>query len=164
LLSSTTYSEELLLHLRSARAAVRRWNGGIRAGSAPLACSSSDAVRERSPTTARFCECGGRLRYRDARRHSMPGLRQGHRWVCESCSAIKTRWEAATPEERERERAQSRRASAKYRGRIRAIIAEAKNQPARTVAAAFRRVPWTSTMSVARRSSRSPKRFSAPMG
>ena len=67
--------------------------------------------------------------YRDARRHSMPGLRQGHRWVCESCSAIKTRWEAATPEERERERGQSRRASAKYRGRIRAIIAEAKNQP-----------------------------------
>lgn len=59
----------------------------------------------------------------------MPGLRQGHRWVCESCSAIKTRWEAATPEERERERGQSRRASAKYRGRIRAIIAEAKNQP-----------------------------------
>lgn len=77
----------------------------------------------------RFCECGGRLRYRDARRYSIPGVRAGHRWVCISCGAIKTRWEAATPEERERERVQSRRASAKYRGRIRATIAEAKNRP-----------------------------------
>lgn len=49
--------------------------------------------------------------------------------MCESCGAVKTRWQAATPEERERERAQSRRANAKYRARIRAIIEEAKNRP-----------------------------------
>jgi hypothetical protein len=78
---------------------------------------------------ARFCECGGRLRYRDARRHSIPGVRGGHRWVCMSCGAIKTRWEAATPAERGRERIQSRRASAKLRARMRAIIAKAKNRP-----------------------------------
>jgi len=101
----------------------------MRAGSAPRACSSSAAARECHPTSARFCECGGRLRYKDARWHSIPGVSGGHRWVCESCRAVKTRWEAATPEERERERAQTRRASARYRARIRAIIAEAKSRP-----------------------------------
>ena len=40
-----------------------------------------------------------------------------------------TRWQAATPEERDRERTQSRRASAKYRATIRAIIEEAKDKP-----------------------------------
>jgi hypothetical protein len=40
-----------------------------------------------------------------------------------------TRWEVATPEERERERAQSRRASAAHRQRIRALIEEAKAKP-----------------------------------
>lgn len=59
----------------------------------------------------------------------MPGVRQGHRWACESCGAVKTRWQAATADERERERVQSRRASAKYRARIRAIIEEAKDRP-----------------------------------
>lgn len=78
---------------------------------------------------ARFCECGGRLRYRDARRYSIPGGRGGHRWVCISCGAIKTRWEVATATERERERIQSRRASANIRARIREIIVEAKNRP-----------------------------------
>lgn len=78
---------------------------------------------------ARFCKCGGRLRYRDARRYGIPGIREGHRWVCEQCGAILNRWQAATPEERERERAQSRRASAKYRLKIRAIIEKAKDRP-----------------------------------
>lgn len=90
--------------------------------------SSSGAARECRLTRARFCECGGRLRYRDARQYPMLGVRRGHRWVCSSCGALKTRWEAASPDERERERAQSRRASAKYRARIRAIIVEAKNR------------------------------------
>ena len=69
------------------------------------------------------------MRYRDARSYSLPGVSQGHRWVCESCGAVKTRWEAATPEERAREREQSRRASAVYRRRIRAIIEQAKDRP-----------------------------------
>lgn len=80
-------------------------------------------------TNPRFCGCGGRLRHRDARRYALPGVGQGHRWVCESCGAVKTRWEAATPEERTRERAQSRRASALYRRRIRAIFEQAKDRP-----------------------------------
>lgn len=46
-----------------------------------------------------------------------------------NCGAVKTRWEAATLEEKERERAQSRRASAKRRAQIRAIIEEAKGRP-----------------------------------
>lgn len=80
---------------------------------------------------ARFCECGGRLRYRDVRRNHVKGADPGHRWVCLVCGAVKTRWEAATPEERERERerAQSRRSSAKARARIRATIAKAKDRP-----------------------------------
>jgi hypothetical protein len=114
--------------LRSARAAGREWNGAIKVGNAPCVCSSSGAARECRLTKARFCECGGRLRYRDARRYSMPGIRGGHRWVCLSCGTVKTRWAVASPVERERERDQSRRASAKYRARIRAIIAEAKNR------------------------------------
>ena len=86
----------------------------------------------RSPSNAkpRFCDCGGRLRYRDARKYSIPGVPVGaHRWVCESCGAVRTRWQAASPEERERERAQSRRASAAFRRRVRALIAEAKDKP-----------------------------------
>ena len=69
------------------------------------------------------------MRYRDARRHPIPSVVTGHRWVCERCGAAKTRWEAATTEERERERAQSRRASAKQRNRIRKIIEKAKARP-----------------------------------
>src|SRR5436190_5107500 len=77
----------------------------------------------------RWCACRGRLRYRDARRYGISGIQQGHRWICEVCGAVLTRWQAATPEERERERAQTRRSFAKYRARIRAIIEEAKDKP-----------------------------------
>ncbi len=73
----------------------------------------------------RFCACGGRLRYRDARRYDLPGSR----WVCEECGAARTRWQAATPQEKERERDQTRRFSAKYRARIRALIEQAKDRP-----------------------------------
>ena len=62
----------------------------------------------RSPANAkpRFCDCGGRLRYRDARKYSIPGVPVGAcRWVCESCGAVRTRWQAASPEEKEREEA-----------------------------------------------------------
>src|SRR5215207_9552081 len=78
----------------------------------------------------RFCDCGGRLRYRDARKYSIPGVPVGaHRWVCEGCGAVRTRWQASSREENERERAQSRRASAAFRRRVRALIAEAKDKP-----------------------------------
>ena len=40
-----------------------------------------------------------------------------------------SRWQAATPAEKERERNQSRVAGARYRARIRAIIEEAKDRP-----------------------------------
>ncbi len=111
------------------RAAVLRWNGVTRPFSVLAVSSSSDAARGSTLMNPRFCECGGRLRYRDARQYKMDGLSRGHRWVCQSCGALKTRWQAATPEERERERAQTRRWSAKYRARIRAIIEEAKDRP-----------------------------------
>ena len=114
---------------RCARVVTPRWNGGTQACSVRVANSSSDAARERTLTKSRFCDCGGRLRYRDARRYPLPGIQQGHRWACESCGAVKTRWQAATAEERERERAQSRRASAKHRVCIRSLIEEAKNVP-----------------------------------
>lgn len=101
-----------------------------KAGSAFDASSSLDAAKGYPLTKARFCECGGRLRYRDARKYSIAGVPDGaHRWICEDCAAVKTRWEAATPEERQRERAQSRRASARFRARIRLLIAAAKNRP-----------------------------------
>lgn len=99
------------------------------ARSAPPASSSLGAARQSTLTRPRLCECGGRLRYRDARRYPIPGVTEGHRWVCESCGAAKTRWQAATAEERKRERAQSRRASAKYRSIIRSLIEEAKDRP-----------------------------------
>jgi hypothetical protein len=53
----------------------------------------------------------------------------GQRWVCELCGAMKTRWEAATPEERERERAQTRRAQAERRALIRTLLEQAKDGP-----------------------------------
>jgi hypothetical protein len=42
---------------------------------------------------------------------------------------MKTRWQAATEDERERERAQTRRAQAERRAEIRAIIEQAKARP-----------------------------------
>lgn len=114
--------------VKRAPAVAPPWRGGIRASNARCACSSSAAVKESRLTSIRLCDCGGQLRYKDARRHRLPGV-TGHRWVCETCGAAKTRWGAATPAERHRERLQSRRSSAKVRNQIRDLIAQAKNQP-----------------------------------
>ncbi len=118
-----------MLIQRFARVATPKSNGGTQACSVRAASSNPDAAKERTLTKSRFCECGGRLRYRDARRYPIAGSQQEHRWVCESCGAAKTRWQAATVEERERKRAQSCRASAKHRALIRSLIEEAKNVP-----------------------------------
>jgi hypothetical protein len=145
-----------------ARAAVPTWNGAIRAGSVPFASSRSAAAKEKPQTNPRFCRCGGRLRYRDSRRHRLPGVSQGHRWVCESCGAIKTRWEAATPEERAREREQSRAGPAPATDAASGRSSRRRRAGrAPTAAASFQFAQWISTTSTAPRSSRSPTLCSA---
>ena len=54
------------------------------------------------------------------------------------CGALKTRWQAATPAERERWRALTRRSSAKYRARVREVIEEAKDRPCADCGRRFR--------------------------
>ena len=49
--------------------------------------------------------------------------------MCGTCGAVKARWQAATPEERARERDQSRRSNAKLRKEMRTIIVAAKDKP-----------------------------------
>lgn len=98
--------------------------------SGTVATVDNDMRKPSRNAKARLCDCGGRFRHRDARKHSIPGVPEGaHRWVCEKCGALKTRWQVLTPAEKERERAQSRRASAVFRAQIRALIAEAKDRP-----------------------------------
>jgi hypothetical protein len=132
--------------LSEASADIWRARSADCAQGAPLGTSDPVAIldnmqfqprRPPASSTPRFCECGGRLRYRDARKYALPGVSQGHRWVCEKCGAVKTRWEAATAEERAIERAQSRRASASQRRRIREIIQKAKDQPCADCGGAF---------------------------